>query len=168
MSLITVGGPNRNITCWRVPSSGMSGRVALVRTDVSEERGASIIRVTRIGGLGTTLAVTSNRRFLSPWWWRRYVPPKRRFLQEPHGVTSQKMAFFIVTAVKTSNLTLHVEVFHCSVPYNHTAVSRELPIVLKDAVVLVMTTPCGSCNDRRFRGSSPPSSGMQRGYWSLL
>jgi hypothetical protein len=31
--------------------------------------------------------------------------PKRRFLQEPHGVTSQKMPFFIVTAVKTSNLT---------------------------------------------------------------
>jgi hypothetical protein len=29
------------------------------------------------------------------------VPPKRRFLQEPHGVTSQKTAFFIVTAVKT-------------------------------------------------------------------
>jgi hypothetical protein len=32
-----------------------------VRTDVSEERSASIIRVTRIGELGTTLAVTSNR-----------------------------------------------------------------------------------------------------------
>jgi hypothetical protein len=26
------------------------------------------------------------------------------FLQEPHGVTSQKKPFFIVTAVKTSNL----------------------------------------------------------------
>jgi hypothetical protein len=35
--------------------------VALVRTDVSEESIASIIRVTRIGELGTTLAVTSNR-----------------------------------------------------------------------------------------------------------
>jgi hypothetical protein len=44
-------------------------------------------------------------RFLSPWWWRRYVPPERRFLQEPHGVTSQKTTFFIVTAVKPSNLT---------------------------------------------------------------
>jgi hypothetical protein len=29
----------------------------------------------------------------------------RRFLQEPHGVTTQKTPFFIVTAVKTSNLT---------------------------------------------------------------
>jgi hypothetical protein len=26
-------------------------------------------------------------------------------LQEPHGVTNQKTPFFIVTAVKTSNLT---------------------------------------------------------------
>jgi hypothetical protein len=42
-------------------SSGMLRRVALARTDVSEERSASIIRVTRIGELGTTLAVTSNR-----------------------------------------------------------------------------------------------------------
>jgi hypothetical protein len=58
-------------------SSGVLRRVALVRTDVSEELSASIIRVTKIGELGTTLAVTSNRpklsltlflvhRFLSP------------------------------------------------------------------------------------------------------
>jgi hypothetical protein len=39
-------------------------RVALVRTDVLEELGASIIRVTRINELGTTLVVTSNRRTL--------------------------------------------------------------------------------------------------------
>jgi hypothetical protein len=45
-------------------SSGMLRRVALVRTDVSEELSASFIRVTGIGELGTTLAVTSNRRTL--------------------------------------------------------------------------------------------------------
>jgi hypothetical protein len=39
-------------------------RVALVRTDVSEEPSASFIRVTRIGELGTTIAATSNRRTL--------------------------------------------------------------------------------------------------------
>jgi hypothetical protein len=43
-------------------SSGMFRSVALVRTDVSEEHIASIIRVTRFSELGTTLAVTSNRR----------------------------------------------------------------------------------------------------------
>jgi hypothetical protein len=46
-------------------SSGVLRRVALVRTDVSEELSAL----------------------------------------EPHGVTSQKTSFFVVTAVKTSNLT---------------------------------------------------------------
>jgi hypothetical protein len=51
-------------------SSGMIRRVALMRTDVLEERNTSILRVT----------------------WRR--------LQEIYGITSQKTAFFIVTAVK--------------------------------------------------------------------
>jgi hypothetical protein len=45
-------------------SSGMLYRVALVRTDVSEESSAPFIRVTRIGELGTTPAVTNNRRTL--------------------------------------------------------------------------------------------------------
>jgi hypothetical protein len=45
-------------------SSGMLRRVALVRTDISEELSASFIRVTRIGEIGTKLAVTSNRRSL--------------------------------------------------------------------------------------------------------
>jgi hypothetical protein len=50
----------------------------------------------KIGELGTTQAATSNRRTL-----RRNT----KFLQVPHGVTTQKTPFFIVTAVKTSNLT---------------------------------------------------------------
>jgi hypothetical protein len=70
--------------------------VALVRTDVSEEPGASFIRVTKIGELGTTQAATSNLLVAGP---------KRRFLQEPHSVKTQKTPFFTVTAVKTSNLT---------------------------------------------------------------
>jgi DNA-binding TFAR19-related protein (PDSD5 family) len=40
--------------------SGILRRVALVRTDVSEELNASFIRVTRTGEIGTTLAVTSG------------------------------------------------------------------------------------------------------------
>jgi hypothetical protein len=34
-----------------------------------------------------------------------YVSPKRQFLQESHGVASQKMAFFIKAAMKIRNLT---------------------------------------------------------------
>jgi hypothetical protein len=79
-----------------MPSSEMLHHVALVSTDVSEEH-----RVTRIGELGT-LAVNSNGRTLQR---RRYIPLKRRFLQKPHGVKPQKTVLFIVTTMKTSNLT---------------------------------------------------------------
>jgi hypothetical protein len=47
-----------------IPSSGTLHCVALVTTDFSEERSASIIVVTRIVELGTTLAITSKRRTL--------------------------------------------------------------------------------------------------------
>jgi hypothetical protein len=55
--------------------------MALVRSDILEERIASIIRVTRIGELGIRLVVTSNRSML------------------------RSMFQLLVTAVKTSNLT---------------------------------------------------------------
>jgi hypothetical protein len=97
-------------------SSGILRRVALVRTDVSEELSASI-RVTRIGELRTTqrasvasysyavpsspILVTLMKEALSSL--------KRRLLQEPHGVTSQKMPFFmyiilIITVVPMKSL----------------------------------------------------------------
>jgi hypothetical protein len=46
----------KNGVFWDVTPCGSLG------TDVSQELSASIIRVTRIGELGTTLAVTSNQR----------------------------------------------------------------------------------------------------------
>jgi DNA-binding TFAR19-related protein (PDSD5 family) len=46
-----------------MPASEMLRRVALVRTDVSEELSAPIIKVTRVGELGM-LAITSNERKL--------------------------------------------------------------------------------------------------------
>jgi hypothetical protein len=50
-----------------MPSSVMLHRAVLLRTDVSKERNVSIIRVTRIGELGTTSAVTSNRRTMQKY-----------------------------------------------------------------------------------------------------
>jgi hypothetical protein len=47
----------------KMPPSGTLRRMAFTRTDVSEERSASIIRVTRIGELGT-LSLNSKRRTL--------------------------------------------------------------------------------------------------------
>jgi hypothetical protein len=59
------------------------------------------------------LTLFPSRWFFPLWWWR-YVPLKRRFLQEPHGVTSQKTPFCIVAAaVRTSNLTKKIE-YHWS------------------------------------------------------
>jgi hypothetical protein len=80
--------------------------VALVKTDVSEELSASIIRMTRIGELGTlAVFLRSVRRLLvsanvrsSPIFVILMIEalssPKLRFLQEPHGVTFQKTPFF--------------------------------------------------------------------------
>jgi hypothetical protein len=49
-------------------SSGLLRRVALVRTDVSEEPGTSFIRVTKIGELGpkVQLVLFLVRRCVSP------------------------------------------------------------------------------------------------------
>jgi hypothetical protein len=55
--------------------------------DVSEDCIVFIMRVTRIGEPGTTVALTS--------W----------FLQEPYDTISQKTTFFIVAAVKASDLS---------------------------------------------------------------
>jgi hypothetical protein len=46
-----------------MPYSGMLRHVALVRNDVSEEGLAYIIRVEKIGELGKTLSVTTDKFF---------------------------------------------------------------------------------------------------------
>jgi hypothetical protein len=90
--------------------------VALVRSDVSEELSAYFIEVIGIGELGTTPAVTSNLRTLRSNTKSLGIVTLMKevlssyetsILQESHGVTSQKTAIFIVTAVETSNFTQH-------------------------------------------------------------
>jgi hypothetical protein len=55
----------------------MLHRVALVRTDISEELSSSFFGVTRISELGTTLAATSNRR-TSVHSWLRHSTTSRK------------------------------------------------------------------------------------------
>jgi hypothetical protein len=43
------------------------------------------------------------------------VPPKRRFQQDSHGVTSQKAAFFTFTAAETSNFTTYLIIYYLSI-----------------------------------------------------
>jgi hypothetical protein len=63
----------------------MLGCAAFLIADISEQRIASIIPIME-----------------------EIRSPKRPFLQEPHGVTSQNRASFIVTAVQTSNLNIAI------------------------------------------------------------
>jgi hypothetical protein len=65
--------------------------------------------VTPVALVRPTLLITANVVPSSPilvtLMMEALSSPKRPFLQEPHGVTSQKTPFFIVTAVNTSNLS---------------------------------------------------------------
>jgi hypothetical protein len=97
----------------------MLRRVALVRTDVSEELSASIIRVTRIGEVGTTLVVTSNRHTL-----RRNNIAEDDILHSDRSenLTSYKTGKFV--------LYLHLEdggriLFRNAVPIHQTALYQE-------------------------------------------
>jgi hypothetical protein len=67
-----------------------------------------------------------------------------QLMQETHGVTSQKTAFFIVTAVKTPTcfkwdvFLVRFEVFTV--------------VTMKNGVFLDVTS-CGCCKNRRFGGT---------------
>jgi hypothetical protein len=79
-----------NYLILKTPSSGMWRCVDLMRTDVSKERMTSIFRVIN--------PRARNQR-------EQVAAVCSRFTKDLHKATSQKTAFFIVTTVKTSNLT---------------------------------------------------------------
>jgi hypothetical protein len=93
----------------------MLRRVALVRTEVSEELSACFIRVTRIGELRTTLAATSNRRTLRRntkvfgIWYLVFVRSVRRLLVAASVVPSSPILVTLMkeelSSSKTSVLT---------------------------------------------------------------
>jgi hypothetical protein len=71
----------------------MLRRVALVRTDVSEELSPSFIKLTTIGEIGRTLGVTSNRRTL------------RQLLVTPSVVPSSSILFTLMKEALRSSET---------------------------------------------------------------
>jgi hypothetical protein len=94
----------------RMASSGMLRRVALVRTDISEERFASIIKVARIGVLGTTLEVTSNRRTLL------FVRIVCRFLVTANVRSSTILFTLMMEAIRCSETSVLTSATRRSIP----------------------------------------------------
>jgi hypothetical protein len=101
-------------------SSGMLGRVALVRTDVSEKLSASFSRVTN-GELGTTLAVTSNRRTLRKNTRTSYdlifLRSVLRLLVSTNIVPSSPiLVTLMMEAMRSSDTSLHTRATRRNIP----------------------------------------------------
>jgi hypothetical protein len=84
-------------------SSGMLRRVAIVKTDVSEEY--HLVSPRSVRRLLVTASVVPNSPVLVTLMMEALSSSETWVLQQPYGVASQKTTFFIVPAVKTSNLT---------------------------------------------------------------
>jgi hypothetical protein len=76
----------------------MLRRLVLVRTDVSEEHSTSIISATRIGELGTTLAITSNQSMLQ------------------RNTSSQIFVTLMVEAIRSSEMSVLTRATWCNIP----------------------------------------------------
>jgi hypothetical protein len=84
-------------------SSGLFRRVALVRTDVSEEPSPSFIRVTKIGELGTALAA---------------IRSVRRLLVAASVVPSSPILVTLMEALGSSETSVHTRATRRNIPEN--------------------------------------------------
>jgi hypothetical protein len=88
----------------------MLRRVALVRTDVSEDFSAYIIRVARIGELETTLVLTSNRSAL------RIYTVLRLLVNANVVSSSQIIVTLMMEAIRPSETSVMRRATLCNIP----------------------------------------------------
>jgi hypothetical protein len=79
--------------------------VAFVRLEVSEEHSASFIKLTRIGEVGKTLGLTSNRR--------RSV---RRLLVTASFIPSSPILVTVIEALTSSETSVLTRATRCNIP----------------------------------------------------
>jgi hypothetical protein len=89
-----------------MPSSGMLRRVLLVKIDVSEEHISSIIRLKRIGELGTTLAVTRKRSTLRRTYSSAFLRSVLRLLVTANVPSSPILVIFVMEAIHSSETSV--------------------------------------------------------------
>jgi hypothetical protein len=130
--------PLQPSTCWKLHPS-------IAFTLVSHSNAS--FHLLFLGRLLRLIVVTANVVIvfwlLSPW----YVPVKRRFLQEPHGVTYQNTKFFIVTAVKICSRD--VMCLHWGT--NWVFITQKTVFFIITAVKMTNLTSCLSFRNTTFR-----------------
>jgi hypothetical protein len=83
----------KNVVYWDVTPCGSCKDRRFEGTYRFHHQGGKNRSVLRL----VTVNVGPSSPILAPLWWRRYIPPKRRFLHESHDVTSHKTAFLTLS-----------------------------------------------------------------------